>query len=141
MRHRRLEEMIGGWFVGDFEPTVLRTAGCEVACKRYEAGAHEPTHVHRVATELTLIASGSVRMCGKTFVAGDIVVLEPGEPSDFTALEPTTTVVVKLPSVAGDKYLVDTTVPASAAAPANAAASVNAAAPVEAVRMSRGWQF
>lgn len=123
MRHRRLEEMVGGWFVGDFEPTVLRTTGCEVACKHYEAGAHEPAHVHRVATELTLIASGSVQMGGRTFVAGDIVVLEPGEPTDFTALEATTTVVVKLPSVAGDKYLVDP------------------AAPMDAVRMSRGWQF
>jgi hypothetical protein len=45
MTHRRLSEMVGGWIVGDFEPTCLRTAACEVACKHYEAGAHEPAHV------------------------------------------------------------------------------------------------
>jgi hypothetical protein len=60
--------------------------------------------VHRIATELTLIASGRVTMNGRTFVAGDIIILEPGEPADFAALEATTTVVVKMPSVSGDKY-------------------------------------
>ncbi|MEZ5290581.1 MAG: cupin domain-containing protein [Vicinamibacterales bacterium] len=104
MTHQRLSDMIGGWFVGDFEPTCLRTAACEVACKSYPAGARESAHVHRVATELTVVASGRVRMAGREFGAGDIVVLAPGEPSDFEALESTITVVVKLPSVRGDKY-------------------------------------
>jgi quercetin dioxygenase-like cupin family protein len=102
--HRRLTDMVGGWMVGDFEPSCLRTPACEVACKHYDAGAHEHAHVHRVATELTLIASGRVVMNGRILTAGDIVVIEPGEAADFTALEAATTVVVKLPSVAGDKY-------------------------------------
>jgi quercetin dioxygenase-like cupin family protein len=96
--------MVGGWVVGDFEPACLRTAACEVACKHYDAGAHETAHVHRIATEVTVIASGRVTMNGRTLGAGDIIVVEPGEATDFTALEATTTVVVKLPSVAGDKY-------------------------------------
>ena len=36
--------------------------------------------------------------------AGDIVLIEPGEDTDFEALTDVTTVVVKTPSVAGDKY-------------------------------------
>jgi quercetin dioxygenase-like cupin family protein len=103
---RSLHNMVGGWIVGNFEPTCLKTAACEVACKHYEAGAAEAAHVHRVATELTLVAAGRVAMNGRTFSAGDIVVLEPGEATDFRALEKTTTVVVKMPSVIGDKYLV-----------------------------------
>ena len=101
---RSLDSMVGGWIVGNFEPTCLKTAACEVACKHYEAGAAEAAHVHRIATELTLIASGRVTMNGRTFAAGDIIVLEPGEATDFRALEKTTTVVVKMPSVSGDKY-------------------------------------
>ena len=62
--------------------------------------------MHRVATELTLIAKGRVTMNGRVFSEGDIIILEPGEATDFIALEPSTTVVVKMPSVAGDKYLV-----------------------------------
>ena len=101
---RSLQDMVGGWIVGDFEPTCLKTTACEVACKHYEAGAAEAAHVHRIATELTLIAAGRVTMNGRSYGAGDIIVLEPGEASDFQALEKTTTVVVKMPSVLGDKY-------------------------------------
>lgn len=108
---RSLQDMVGGWIVGNFEPTCLKTTACEVACKHYEAGASEAAHVHRIATELTLIATGRVAMNGRTYGAGDIIVLEPGEATDFQALEKTTTVVVKMPSVMGDKY------PVSAGAP------------------------
>ena len=41
-------------------------------------------------------------MAGRELVAGDIVILDPGDATDFTALEPTTTVVIKMPSVAGE---------------------------------------
>jgi hypothetical protein len=109
--------MTGGWLVGDFEPSCFNTAACEVACKYYEAGAAEAAHVHRVATEITLIASGRAIMNGRVLTAGDIVVLAPGEAADFQVLEPTTTVVVKVPSVRGDKYLVESHV---VSAPLNA---------------------
>ena len=60
-----------------------------------------------MATEITLIASGRARMNGRVLGPGDILVLQPGDAADFEALEPTISVVVKLPSVPGDKYLVD----------------------------------
>jgi hypothetical protein len=101
---RHLNDMVGGWMVGDFEPVCIPSTAVEVACKHYPAGAVEAAHVHRVATELTLIASGRVTMNGKPFEAGDIIILAPGEATDFRTLEPTTTVVVKMPSVKGDKY-------------------------------------
>jgi hypothetical protein len=101
----RLDDMVKGWFVGDFEPTALRTAACEVSVKHYKGGEKEAAHVHKVATELTMIVSGQVKMNGRVFAAGDIVVLKPGEAADFEALTDTTTTVVKLPSAKGDKYL------------------------------------
>ena len=102
MTHRTLNEMVGGWLVGDFEPTCLKTSACEVACKHYAAGASEAAHVHRIATEVTLVASGRVIMNGRIFAAGDIIVLDPGEPTDFRAIEESVTVVVKMPSVMGE---------------------------------------
>jgi hypothetical protein len=99
--------MVGGWFVGDFSPSCLRTPGVEVACKTYKAGDAERRHVHKIATELTLIVSGRVRMNGMEVEGGKIVMLAPGESSDFQALADTVTVVVKLPSVAGDKYFIE----------------------------------
>jgi len=104
MTFHRLDAMVKGWFVGNFSPTVLSTDACEVAVKHYDAGAYEAAHVHRIATEISLIVSGSVVMNGRQLTAGDIVRIDPGEATDFRALTETSTVVVKLPCVAGDKY-------------------------------------
>ena len=104
MKTFRLEDMKGGWFVGDFMPTCLKTKECEVACKNYKKGDSEERHVHKVATEITLIVEGLVKMNDATYKSGDIIVLEPGDATDFHALKDTTNVVVKVPSVTGDKY-------------------------------------
>lgn len=105
MRRERLEQMVRGWFVGNFAPTALQTPAAEVGVKRYAAGEVEPRHHHRIATEVTLILLGQVEMNGQTYTTGDILVLEPGEATDFRAVTEATTVVVKVPSVPADKYL------------------------------------
>lgn len=104
MQRYKLNDMTKGWFVGAFEPVALRSDAAEVAVKTYSGGSHEKRHMHKVAHELTLILTGRARMNDTVYEAGDIVVIEPGEATDFEALTDVTTVVVKLPSVAGDKY-------------------------------------
>lgn len=105
MKVYKLSDMKGGWFAGDFLPTCLKTKEFEAACKYYKKGDKEAAHVHKVAAEITLIAEGLVEMNGKQYSKGDIVLLEPGDASDFQALEDTVTFVVKIPSIKGDKYL------------------------------------
>jgi quercetin dioxygenase-like cupin family protein len=46
-------------------------------------------------------------MLDQTWQSGDIVVIEPGEVSSFTALTDATLVVVKVPGAKDDKYLAD----------------------------------
>ena len=103
----RLEDMLGGWFVGAFQPAVLASDAMEVAVKRYPAGAKEAVHVHLVATEVSLLVEGRARMAGRDIGPGDIVVLSPGTASGLETFEPCTMVVVKSPSVLGDKYLLE----------------------------------
>jgi hypothetical protein len=93
-----------GWFVGDFEPTLVPSKEIEVGIKRYSAGDKEPRHHHRVATELTAIVSGKVQMSGRVYSAGQIVRIPPNESTDFEALEDTVTVVVKYPFARDDKF-------------------------------------
>ena len=99
-----LSSFVCGWFVGRFTPTLLDTGDVEVAIKHYRAGDSEPAHHHKVAVELTAIVAGRVRMGGEEFGPGEIVRIAPGTAADFAAITDATTVVVKLPSVAGDKY-------------------------------------
>ncbi len=91
--------------MGDFVPTAARSKDFEVAVKRYQAGDREKAHHHKLAEEITVIVEGRVTMCGREFATGDIVHLARGESTGFEALADTLTVVVKWPSVMGDKYL------------------------------------
>lgn len=106
MKTGKLDEMIKGWFVGNFEPTLLQTNDVEVAVKEYKKGDYESSHYHKIATEITVILSGRVKMNGVEYGKGDIIVMEPGESTDFECLEDETqNVVVKHPGANNDKYV------------------------------------
>lgn len=102
----KLSDMKKGWFIGNFEPSLYKTNDCEVAIKSYKAGDYEKKHYHKVATEFTVITKGKVKMFDRIFAEGDIVVVEPGEATDFTALTDAQNVVVKIPGANDDKYII-----------------------------------
>jgi len=105
MKTAKLSDMTNGWFIGDFEPTLHKTKDFEVAVQQFDAGEYVEWHVHKVATEYTVIVSGRAEVNGCAVSEGDIIVLAPGEGTDFRALTEVTTAVVKTPCVKGDKYL------------------------------------
>ena len=106
MKTAKLKDMIKGWFVGNFEPTLFRTNDVEVAVKSYKKGDYEEKHYHKIATEFTVIIRGRVKMNGIEYKEGDIIVMEPNEATDFECLEDgTQNVVVKIPGANNDKYL------------------------------------
>jgi mannose-6-phosphate isomerase-like protein (cupin superfamily) len=105
MKINRLDEMVRGWFVGGFEPNVYETTDVEIAIQQFNAGDKEPSHCHKIATEITVIVSGRAEMKGNVYEAGRIITISPGEYTDFHALEDTVTAVVKIPGALNDKYL------------------------------------
>lgn len=104
MRKDNIANMKKGWFVGSFIPTLKHTNDFEVAFRGFKAGAIEQKHVHRESWEITLVTAGRARMGNTVLEPGDMLLLEPGEASDFEGLEGGNVVVVKAPSVPGDKY-------------------------------------
>lgn len=105
MQTAKLTEMVRGWFVGNFEPTTFSTSSVEVGIKSYHKGDKEEMHYHKIATEITVIVTGRVRMGGVEYASGEILIIPPMESTDFEALEDCMTVVVKLPGASNDKYL------------------------------------
>jgi len=106
MIKRNIKDFIRGWFVGDFDPSLYKTGDIEVGYKTYKAGDEEEAHVHKVAVEITLITKGKVLMNDVEYVVGDIIVVLPNEVVKFKAIEDSENVVIKLPSVKGDKCIV-----------------------------------
>jgi len=107
MRVEKLSNMTKGWFIGNFDPSILKTNECEIGIKSYVAGDYEKKHYHKVATEYTVVVKGKVRMFDQEFEEGDIIITEPYEATDFTALTDAMNVVVKIPGVNNDKYDVE----------------------------------
>lgn len=107
MKISKISDMTKGWFVGNFEPSLYKTNEVEVAVKTYKAGDNEASHFHKIATEITVIISGTVKMNGVEYSKGDIITIEPGEATDFIAMTDSENVVVKLPGANNDKYLLE----------------------------------
>jgi quercetin dioxygenase-like cupin family protein len=106
MKLGKLSDMKNGWFIGNFDLSLFKTNACEVAVKSYKKGDYEESHYHKIATEYTVIIAGRVKMNNVEYGAGDIIIMEPGESTNFECLEDgTTNVVVKIPGANNDKYL------------------------------------
>lgn len=99
-----LSNFKGGWFVGNFLPTLIPTENFEVAIKHYKAGDYEQSHFHKIATEITVIVKGKASMNGEIKNEGDVILIKKGESTDFIPLTDTITCVIKTPSIAGDKF-------------------------------------
>jgi quercetin dioxygenase-like cupin family protein len=107
MNKFNLKDFTGGWFIGNFNPSLFQSSDFEIAIKRYNAGDSEPSHYHKIATEITAIISGKVRMNENIYESNDIILINPNESTNFIAIENTTTCVVKIPSIPNDKFLND----------------------------------
>lgn len=104
MKKYKLGDMTGGWFIGDFKPSLYKTEAVEAAVKYYKAGDYEKKHYHKIATEYTVVVSGRILMNGTEYRQGDIIEISPLEVTDFKALEDSVNTVIKIPGAVNDKY-------------------------------------
>lgn len=106
MKITKLDKMHGGWFIGDFDPSIHKTSDFEVGFKIFEKDEIHEAHYHKIATEHNYLISGSILVGDQKLVAGDIFTFEPGEIADLQFLERCEIIVVKVPSIKNDKYIV-----------------------------------
>jgi quercetin dioxygenase-like cupin family protein len=107
MNKESLKNFIGGWFIGNFNPSLLKTNDVEVAVKHYKPGDYDKKHYHKLGTEYTVIVKGKVKMSGIEYSEGDILTVSPMESIDFLALTEAITVVVKIPGASNDKFMTE----------------------------------
>jgi len=107
MKTYRINDMVGGWFIGDFEPSILRTDAFEVGYKVHPKGEIWDTHFHKEATEYNLLVQGRMRICNETLSSGTIFIISKGEVVSPVFETDCHIICVKVPSVIGDKYILD----------------------------------
>ena len=94
-----------GWIIGDFNPSLFLNKNVEVSVKYFKSGDLEPSHKQLIATEITVVVSGKIRMKDLILVEGQIATIPPGEFADFEALTACSLVCLKYPSIPSDKVL------------------------------------
>jgi len=104
MIKRNIKEFVRGWFIGNFEPNVLKTDQFEVGMLTHKKGEKWPKHYHAIGTEYNVLISGSMTVCGQDISPGDVFVIEPNEVADPVFHEDCALICVKAPSIPGDKY-------------------------------------
>ena len=100
----RIENMKGGWFIGNFEPTAYKTDVVEVSYKFHKKGEIYDVHYQTKIMEINLLTHGKMIIQDKELNAGDIFIIPPYEIADPIFLEDCSVLVVKVPSIIGDKY-------------------------------------
>jgi len=102
MKLDKLERMIGGWFVGNFD-CAYKTDLVEVSYKVHPKGEQWDIHYHEHVTEINLLVRGKMLLHKKELVPGDIFTLSPYEVAEPEFLEDCEIVCVKLPGIRNDK--------------------------------------
>jgi quercetin dioxygenase-like cupin family protein len=105
MKIFNLKDMHRGWFIGDFEPSVLKTKDFEIGILTHKKDETWPKHYHKIATEYNVLLKGKIKFNNTIIDCGDIFIFEPNEVSIPIFLEDCQILCVKTPSVIGDKYI------------------------------------
>lgn len=101
---KRLEDFTRGWLIGDFEPSLVRTKDFEVGILNHKKDEVWPKHYHKLADEYNVLVKGKMNVNGVELNTGDVFVIEKNEVAEPKFLEDCTVLVIKVPSVIGDKY-------------------------------------
>lgn len=108
MKTDNIKRFVGGWVVGNFEPSLVKTTDFEIAVHTHPKGYIAERHYQKTATEYNIIVSGHLIANGEELRAGDIFVYDPLEVCDVVFVEETVIVCFKVPSVgADDKVIVN----------------------------------
>jgi mannose-6-phosphate isomerase-like protein (cupin superfamily) len=102
----RLEDSIGGWFIGNFPNAAYQTKGLEVSYKVHKAGEQWDWHFHQHLDEINLLVKGSMTIRDTLLTAGDIFILERLEIANPEFHEDCEIVCVKVPNFTNDKIIV-----------------------------------
>ena len=82
----KISRFTRGWFIGDFEPSLLKTKEFEVALISHEKDEYIPKHYHAIAIEYNVLLSGKMLINNRTIKPGEIFVFEKNEPVDAKVL-------------------------------------------------------
>jgi hypothetical protein len=102
----KLDNYKRGWFVGDFEPSLLKNTGIELAVMNMKKSKGiNDFHYHEKCIEINVLIKGQMKINNKIINENEIFIFNPFVPSIYEYLEDCTFVVFKNKSSNNDKII------------------------------------
>jgi hypothetical protein len=79
MKTYKIDDMIRGWFIGNFEPNAFKTSDVEVGFRIHKKDEQYELHYQTKVVEVNLLVHGKMIMHGKELNSGDIFIIYPYE--------------------------------------------------------------
>lgn len=96
----------GGWYIGNFTPSLYINKNFEVCLKTHHKKEKIAVHYHKRATEINLVIKGRMFVNQKLLKKGDIFILKKKEIVHAKCISTTAQIIViKFPSNSRDKFL------------------------------------
>lgn len=99
-----IDSFVRGWFIGDFEPSILRTKTWEMALLKHSKGEKWDFHYHSQADEVNVLLSGRMMLNGHEIRARNVFTIPKKQIACPLFLEDCVVLCIKTPSVIGDKF-------------------------------------
>ncbi len=101
-----LSSMLRGWFIGNFEPSVLKTNFLEVGVVTHKKGEEWREHYHTSSIEYNLLLDGIMTVNGTPINKNDIFIIDKNESSSPMFLTDCRILVIRIPDIRNDKVIV-----------------------------------
>jgi mannose-6-phosphate isomerase-like protein (cupin superfamily) len=100
----QLTDFVRGWFIGNFEPNIVKTDKYEVALLTHCKGEKWDFHYHRLADEINFLVEGRMLINERLVEKGSLFVIQKNQLTCPNFLENCKVLCIKVPSVPSDKY-------------------------------------
>lgn len=101
------KNLINGWFIGNFSPSVYKTEQCEVAYKHHFPGEDWPEHYHQHSDEINYLLTGKMEVNGQRMEGPCIFIIKKGEAVKPRFITTVALIVVRVPGIPNDKVIID----------------------------------
>lgn len=99
-----LSKFKGGWIIGNFEPSLIKTNQFEISIKKIPKGYLDKPHYHLGGSEYNVLVSGKLRQLNTDISADEIFIFQAGEVAQVEALEDSVVIAIRNYSDPADKY-------------------------------------
>ncbi len=103
MTKKNINDFLNGCIIGNYSNVLLNTKDFEISIQKYNKGMCDPSYYHKETLTYTVVLEGVIKFHKSIYYKDDIIEIVEWETVSFECLEDATLLIIKIPSIIGDK--------------------------------------